>query len=214
MKPSRWILASLVGTAACVPLVGIATEDLGGSASTEVLLASLPQRSDRVWVQVLEAISNEQLALQLGVDETQLARLNDTDEDHRYQAGDWLALPVLKARAANRIASLDARALRHTLPLQSPPPVASPIASNGVVRFGDTLLKIAQRYGMTISELLRLNPGLDTAQLVVGSQVRVAQSAPGRSRLLLGLKPVGSGGLSWPEMPRFEPETPSRFNAG
>jgi murein DD-endopeptidase MepM/ murein hydrolase activator NlpD len=214
MKPSRWILTSLVAAAGCVPLVGIATEDLGGSDSTDVLLATLPQRSDRVWVQVLEGISNEQLALQLRVDESQLARLNDTDEDHRYETGDWLALPVIKASDATRIASLDARALRHTLPLQTPPPVASPsAASDGVVRFGDTLLKIAQRYGMTISELLRLNPGLDTARLVVGSQVRVAQSAPGRSRLLLGLKPVGSGGLSWPEMPRFESETPSRFNA-
>ena len=80
MKPSRWILTSLVGIAVCGPLVGIATEDLGGSASTDVLLASLPQRSDRVWVQVLRGISNEQLALQLGVDESQLARLNDNLE--------------------------------------------------------------------------------------------------------------------------------------
>ena len=28
MKPSRWILTSLVGTAVCLPLVSIATEDL------------------------------------------------------------------------------------------------------------------------------------------------------------------------------------------
>jgi murein DD-endopeptidase MepM/ murein hydrolase activator NlpD len=213
MKPSRWILTSLMAAAA-VPLVGIATEDQAGSASTDVLLASLPQRSDRVWVQVVQPISNEQLAQQLGVDESKLARLNDTDEDHRYEAGEWLALPVIKASEATRVASLDARALRHTLPLQTPPPVASPSGPNAVVRFGDTLVKIAQRYGMTISELLQLNPGLDTARLVVGSQVRVAQSAPGRSRLLLGLKPVASGGLSWPDMPRFEPEQPGRFNPG
>jgi murein DD-endopeptidase MepM/ murein hydrolase activator NlpD len=219
MKPSRWILTSLVGTSVCLPLVGIATEDLGGSASTEVLLASLPQRSDRVWAQVTRTISNEDLSLQLGVDESVLAGLNDTDEDHRYQSGDWVALPVRKANDATRIASLDARALRQTLPLQSPPPVTSPSASasarNTVVRFGDTLVKIAQRYGMTLSELLSLNPGLETARLVVGSQVRVAQSSPGRSRLLLGLKPVGSGGLSWPEMPRFgEEQRPGSFQKG
>jgi murein DD-endopeptidase MepM/ murein hydrolase activator NlpD len=74
---------------------------------------------------------------------------------------------------------------------------------SAVVRLGDTLLKIAQRHGLTIAELLQLNPGLETARLVVGSQVQVAQSSPGRSRLLLGLAPVGSGGLSWPELPRF-----------
>lgn len=80
-----------------------------------------------------------------------------------------------------------------------PPPTATTVPT--VVRLGDTLLKIAQRYGLTIGELLQLNPGLETARLVVGSQVQVVRSAPGRSRMLLGLAPVGSGGLSWPELP-------------
>jgi LysM repeat protein len=94
-------------------------------------------------------------------------------------------------------------------PLPAPP---EPVSPSAVVRFGDTLLKISQRYGITISELLRLNPGLDTARLVVGSQIQVARSSPGRSRMLLGLAPVGSGGLSWPELPQFGEErraTPS-----
>jgi murein DD-endopeptidase MepM/ murein hydrolase activator NlpD len=199
----------------CLPLVGIATEDLGGSASTEVLLASLPQRSDRVWVQVVRGISNEELAQSLGVDESQLASLNDTDEDHRYQSGDWLALPTRKVSQAVRVASLDTRALRRSLPLQAPPPVlTSSGPANTVVRFGDTLLKIAQRYGITLAELLRLNPGLETASLVVGSQVRVAQSSPEGGRMLLALKPVGSGGLSWPELPRFGQERPGNFDPG
>jgi murein DD-endopeptidase MepM/ murein hydrolase activator NlpD len=220
MKPSRWILSSLLGTSMCLPLVGIATEELGGSASTEVLLASLPKRSDRVWVQVVRGISNEELAQSIGVDESQLASLNDTDEDHRYETGDWLALPIRKAERASRVASLDTRALRHSLPLQAPPPlVASNVPvnngpANTVVRFGDTLLKIAQRYGMTIAELLRLNPGLETASLVVGSQVRVAQSSPSGGRMLLAIKPVGSGGLSWPELPRFGQERPDTFDPG
>jgi LysM repeat protein len=90
---------------------------------------------------------------------------------------------------------------RRSLP--APP---EPVTPSAVVRFGDTLLKISQRYGITISELLRLNPGLDTARLVVGSQIQVARSSPGRSRMLLGLSPVGSGGLSWPELPQFGEE--------
>jgi len=81
------------------------------------------------------------------------------------------------------------------------PPPATTVST--VVRLGDTLLKIAQRYGLTMGELLQLNPGLETARLVVGSQVQVVRSAPGRSRMLLGLAPVGSGGLSWPELPSF-----------
>ena len=86
-------------------------------------------------------------------------------------------------------------------PSLPPPPQATTVST--VVRLGDTLLKIAQRYGLTMGELLQLNPGLETARLVVGSQVQVVKSAPGRSRMLLGLAPVGSGGLSWPELPSF-----------
>ena len=86
-------------------------------------------------------------------------------------------------------------------PSPPPPPPATTVST--VVRLGDTLLKIAQRYGLTMGELLQLNPGLETARLVVGSQIQVVRSAPGRSRMLLGLAPVGSGGLSWPELPSF-----------
>ena len=82
-------------------------------------------------------------------------------------------------------------------------PALAPPEPSAVVRFGDTLLKISQRYGLTMAELLRLNPGLDTARLVVGSQIQVARSSPGSSRLLLGLAPVGSGGLSYPDTPSF-----------
>jgi murein DD-endopeptidase MepM/ murein hydrolase activator NlpD len=89
-------------------------------------------------------------------------------------------------------------------PSLPPPPPATTVST--VVRLGDTLLKIAQRYGLTMGELLQLNPGLETARLVVGSQVQVVRSAPGRSRMLLGLAPVGSGGLSWPELPSFGSE--------
>ena len=41
---------------------------------------------------------------------------------------------------------------------------------------------------------MRLNPGLQAARLVAGTQIRVANSTPGRSRMILGLKPTGSGG--------------------
>jgi len=61
-----------------------------------------------------------------------------------------------------------------------------------VVLFGDSLVKIAQRYNLTISELLRLNPGLEAARLVVGTQIRLAQSSPERSRVILRLSPTAS----------------------
>jgi len=94
-----------------------------------------------------------------------------------------------------------------------PVPGTGMVAASGsaMVRFGDTLLKIAERYGLTLGELLLLNPGLETARLVVGNQVRVAQAAPRQSSSLLALKPVGSGGVSWPELPSFGGDRQRQF---
>jgi murein DD-endopeptidase MepM/ murein hydrolase activator NlpD len=164
------------------------------------LIAALPAPSaDRVWVKVRSTISNEDLATRLSIPEESLAELNDVNEDHRYDSGEWLVLPSQKVRTAKQLASLDTSQLRRTPPLEAPPP----LEDSSVVRFGDTVFKIAQRYGLTLAELLRLNPGMETARLVVGSPVRLAQSAPMRPRMVLGLRPSGSGGISWPELPGF-----------
>lgn len=95
-------------------------------------------------------------------------------------------------------------------PLRSQAVAADAVSTRpAFVQIGDTLMKLAQRHGLTPNDLLRLNPGLDAARLVVGTQIRVAQAVPGRSRMLLGLAPVGSGGLSWPDTPQFPEGGPS-----
>ena len=65
------------------------------------------------------------------------------------------------------------------------------------VRFGDTVTNIAKRYGLTLQELLRLNPGLETARLVVGMQVRLAEASSERTRMELGLNPTTSSAQGW-----------------
>ena len=162
------------------------------------LLAALPA-NDRLWVRVRSSITIEELASALSQDETRLAKLNAVNEDHRFQTGDWLVLPSQSSREVKHLASVDTSELRRTPPAE---PQATP-QEVARVRFGDNLVKIAQRYNLTIAELLRLNPGLEAARLVVGTQIRTAQSAPIRPRMVLGLAPSGSGGLSWPEQPSF-----------
>ncbi|NQW39129.1 MAG: M23 family metallopeptidase [Cyanobacteria bacterium] len=202
MKPLNFCLRILIPCAAAVPAVvmALAPDEIQGG-SIDALVAALPApSSDRIWVKVRESISVEELSGSLKVDEERLAKLNDVDEDHSFLRGDWLVLPSQQARQIKELASIDTSDLRRSPPLHSLPPVQEGAA----VRFGDTLAKIAHRYGLTLHELLRLNPGLETARLVVGSQVRLAQSAPGRTRMVLGLKPTTSGGVSWPELPGFE----------
>ena len=162
-------------------------------------IAALPPiapSSDRVWVRVRQDLALSALAGSLALQETRLALLNDVESGHQFSKGDWLVLPASSARLARLIPQVDSSDLRRTPPLQQLPP----LQTNAVVRLGDSLRQIARRYGMTLQELLKLNPGLETARLVVGAPITVVQSAPARPRLLLGLKPSTSG-LSWPELP-------------
>ena len=219
MKPWLTILRLSLCLPAALPLaVAALVPDRQQSAPVlEPQLAALPAPStERIWVKVRSGISNEDLANRLAIQEERLAALNDVNEDHRYTSGDWLVIPSQSVRSAKQLATLDTTDLRRSPPLERPPALQEPAP---VVSFGDTVVKIAQRYGLSLSELLRLNPGLETAQLVVGSPIRLAQSSPLRPQMVLGLKPVGSGGLSWPELPSFgeqdrQPLNQSISNAG
>jgi murein DD-endopeptidase MepM/ murein hydrolase activator NlpD len=169
------------------------------------LLAGLPS-TDRLWVRVRQPVSVADLSRQMGLQSQSLANLNDVGTSHRFQSGEWVVLPSQQSRAAQRIASLDNTDVRRTPPLPSAPP---PVQTKGVVRLGDSLLQIAQRYGITMQELVRFNPGLDTARLVAGTEIKLVQSAPVRQRAVLGLRPSTSGGLSWPDQPNLgQPQQP------
>lgn len=52
----------------------------------------------------------------------------------------------------------------------------APHPAIGVVQLGDTLFKISQRYGMSMQEILRLNPGLDTTRLVAGTEIQLVKA--------------------------------------
>jgi len=210
MKPCLWIgtslgMSSLLAVAGTIAGPGLADNrayfqlDSIPNPVQPVQLASLPPSSDHLWVKVRSDVQLEELAGQLAVNETQLARLNEVNEDHRFLSGDWLVLPTASSRKAKNLASLDTSALRRTPPIQAPPP----LEQSAVVRFGETLRQVAQRTGVTMADLIRLNPGLEAARLVVGSEIRVAQSASGRTARVLGIAPTTSGGLSWPELPSF-----------
>ena len=88
-------------------------------------------------------------------------------------------------------------------------PVAEEIQTTtapGVVRFGDTVEGIAQRYKLSVDQLMRLNPELQQAPLIVGRRLRVQSSAPApRVHSLLSLRPSSSGGVSWPDTPDYAP---------
>jgi len=177
-------------------------------ALAETHLAAAPRGSsaNSFWIKISSQVSIKELAEALSLVPTDLAQLNQRQVGNRLQPGEWVQLPGETQERARQLASLNAGQIRRTAPAS----VSAPVASTGVVRFGDDLGKLAQRYGMRLQDLLQLNPGLQAASLVTGTQIRVANSSPARSRMVLGLNPVGSGGLSWPELPSFGGETEVR----
>ena len=202
MKPLQTTLRLLIPCFIALPAFVAALDPADiEKASIDSLIAALPAPSnDKIWVKVRRPISVEELSKTLSLDEECLAVLNDVNEDHFFRQGDWLVVPTQQSRQINQLAAIDTSELRRTPPLHSLPPVED----RAVIRIGDTVKKIAQRYGLTLQELVRLNPGIETARLVVGSQVRLAQASSGRTRMVLGLKPISSGGISWPELPGFD----------
>ncbi len=183
-------------------LAGVSpSEEIGDVRLEDARLAvALPPARDHLWVRVRQPVALPELARQLKLPSRTLADLNEVRESHSFRKGDWLMLPSQQGRYAKQLAMLDGSELRRSQPpLQAPPP----IQTSGVVKLGDTLLQIAQRYGTTMQEIIRLNPGLDTARLVAGTEIKLVQSAPPRQRAILGLRPSASGGLSWPDQPNF-----------
>lgn len=215
MKSCRWLLPALV----TLPTLGVVAradypkiaglDDPVASINltapdpvTPSLLAALPSTDERLWVRVRSAAELPALASRLGLTDARLALLNDVEESHQFNRGDWLVIPSQSLRQARRSTALDTSETRRAAPLQEPPSleVAEAPAPTNVA---DSLLRTAQRYGLTLQELLRQNPGQETARLVSGQGLQRAQAGGLRSRALLGLRPVGSGGLSWPESPEF-----------
>ena len=196
--------------AAAIPAVGFSR---GGDVQGQVplddqLLAASYPAADRLWVQTRQPVALSEISRQLRVSPSAMAGLNGVDPDHRFRQGDWLVVPAEQRRVAGQLAALDTRDARRSPPAPQAPP---PVPTKGVVRLGDTLFKIAQRYGTSMQEILRLNPGLDTARLVAGTEIELVQAAP-RPRVILGLRPSTSGGLSWPDAPQVAPNGGQLFD--
>lgn len=144
----------------------------------------VPVTPDRVWVKVRQSISVKSLSTYLHLSENKLAKLNNVTIGHVFLQGDWVAIPIQQSLQLKYIMALDASELRHSPSLDK----LAPLESQGVVRLGDTLLKLSERYGLTLQELLHLNPGFTNTRLVAGTPVQLVQATPSRSRMGISRK--------------------------
>ena len=208
MKP----LLALVLTSA-VPVTSLAV--LGGNpgiadsrqtrTAQEFLLASAPPpvEAKRIWVQLVADTTLKSIADDLSLSIDSLKKLNDAPNDLELKKGSWVVLPDINRRLIALSAHLNSSKVQDSAPL-TPPPSAVEVVKVGN---GDSVSKIASRYGLTITEMRKLNPGVNLARLVIGSNLRVAKAAPGS---VLAIRPGISGGASWPSLPSL----PGGLNPG
>lgn len=219
MKSCRWLLPALF----TLPALGVVARadypKIAGSDERVASLLPLPPgpvpspriaassvTAERVWVKVRVSAPLATLASELNLTGARLALLNDVDEDHQFTRGDWLVIPAQAIREARRSVALDTTEARRSVPLVEPPAPDLEVSTPST-RDNDNWVRTAQRLGPTIQEILRQTPGQETARLVAGQPGQLAQAGAGRPQMILGVRPVGSGGLSWPDSPDFGGET-------
>ena len=200
MKP---LLALVLSSA--VPVTGLAV--LGGNpgiadsrhsnTAQEFLLASAPPpvETKRIWVQLVADTTLKALAKDLSLSIESLKSLNDVStNDLELKKGAWVVLPDVNLRLIALSAHLSSSKIRTSAPVTAPPAAVDVVK----VSNGDSVASIASRHGLTITDVRKLNPGVNLARLVIGSNLRVAKALPGS---VLAIRPGVSGGASWPYIP-------------
>ena len=165
-----------------------------GRVQAPFLLASAPATQSRIWVKVSTQSTLKGIAEDLGFSSSDLIALNDQSSFESIQAGSWVALPSDAEEGLENASRLDATTVLHRAPLQSPP-VPPPVVR---IKANESLSTFSRDQGVSLSELRSLNPGLDLARMTIGSEVRVAKASP---LALLAIRPIRSGGASFPDLP-------------
>ena len=163
--------------------------------SPQQLLAALPNPSPLIWVELAADSDLSVIARELDLSLNELSKLNEQSTATKLQAGRWLVLPDHTRDVVVDSSRFVSGSLRTTAPLSSPPKPKDVVE----VQSDQTLSSFIRDHGITLQQLKDLNPGFQLSRMLVsGSKVRVAKAGP-----LLGMRPLRSGGASWPDLPGF-----------
>ena len=198
LKPLLLIGTAIAGTTLALNALGPA-EGIAENSRYSIALAT-----DRIWVKLKQESNLEEIAGQLVVDLQQLADLNRGNAGPSLKAGQWIVLPNAAETSVSASELFAGAEIRHTAPLQSPPPaqaaqaiataslLSPPPAVPGLavpgrakqsaqgtvkVKFGETGASIAKMHGLSEVKFKDLNPDMDLAKLKVGSNVQIGRAS-------------------------------------
>jgi LysM repeat protein len=91
------------------------------------------------------------------------------------QLMEWNALRTSNIYVGQRLKlkTGEAKPVVKEVPKETPTPESPVVKKYYAVRAGDTFSKIADRNGLTQTQLSRLNPGVNVNRLSVGQQIRI-----------------------------------------
>jgi len=157
------------------------------------MTASAVQAEDTPGVHTVEAGETlSQIAINLGVDQDALLKLNGLEDADVLRIGQTLKVP---AAASARAAAPGAPAAPAAAPRAAP--VAAPAApvpgSTYTIAEGDTLWDLAQRFGTTTAALMDANKMEDGDRLALGAQLSVpGQARPAAAAIAPTAAPAGT----------------------
>jgi murein DD-endopeptidase MepM/ murein hydrolase activator NlpD len=165
--------------------------------SPQQLLAALPNTTTTplIWVELAADSDLSVIARELDLSLNELAKLNEQSVSTVLKAGTLVVLPEPSRGDVVDSSRFVADSLRTTAPLSSPPTPQDVVE----IKSDQSLSSFVRDHGITLEQLKDLNPGVQLSRmLVIGNKVRVAKARP-----LLGMRPLRSGGASWPDLPGF-----------
>jgi len=146
-------------------------------------LASLPdehryarQTRDTTYV-VRRGDTLSSIASRHGVRMSELVALNGLRSKHRIRIGQKLKLPTEAGGAPTRIASYQPKKTVDEAPKIVATPAALPASGIYTVRRGDNLTRIAERFGMSVAELVAMNDLRSRHRIAAGQRLRVTHGA-------------------------------------
>ena len=195
MKPLFLAVTAITSSSAL-----FAVSQLSGYAdsdhySPQQLLSALPNVNPLIWVELAADSDLSVIARELDLSLKELSELNEQSAEAILKEGSWLVLPESTRGDVVDSSRFVPGSLRTTAPLSSPPTPKDVVE----IKSDQSLSSFVRDHGITLQQLKDLNPGVQLSRmLAIGSKVRVAKARP-----LLGMRPLRSGGASWPDLPGF-----------
>ena len=201
MKPLFIAVTAITSSSALFAVSQLSGHAESDHYSPQQLFTALPNTSpppnptSLIWVELSADSDLSAIARELDISLIELSKLNEQSASTKIKAGQWLVLPERRRSEVADSSRFVAGSLRTTPPL-STPPIPKDVVE---IQSDQSLSSFIRDHGISLQQLKDLNPGVQLSRmLVIGSKVRVAQARP-----LMGIRPLRSGGASWPDLPGF-----------